>query len=397
MSLHKNIRLLSWFNFFSDFRLYAPIAIIYFAKVTHSYTLGVSIFSLTMLAAAILELPTGIFSDYIGRKNTVVAGALASVVSVIFYAIGLHFWILAVGAVFEGLARSFFSGNNEALLHDSLVEVGKKDEYHVHLGKTSSWDQIGLGAAAILGGILAAWSFGLVMWVSVIPQIVCLFISFNLTNPKVFERGKTNIYAHLKESLYLLMHNKSLRLVSLADIARNGMGESAYQFQAAFYNTVLPLWAIGMVKVLSNTFAAASFHFSGKILNKFDKAAVLLYTNIYSRVINTIALVVPTPVSPFLMTTTSLSFGMTSVARSSLMQREFTNEQRATMGSLNSLGGSIFFAIFSFGIGFVADKLGPAKSLLLVQVCMLPIIWIYWKLFHHEKKLQESTQPAIVS
>jgi len=67
--MNRNIRLFYLFNFFVDFKFYAPIAIIYFAKVSGSYALGMSIFSATMLAAALFEVPTGIFSDYIGGKR----------------------------------------------------------------------------------------------------------------------------------------------------------------------------------------------------------------------------------------------------------------------------------------------------------------------------------------
>ena len=98
-NVHKNIKLLSWFNFFTDFKLYAPVAIIYFAKVSGSYTLGMSVFSITMLAAAFFEVPTGIFSDLIGRRKTVVFGALSSVLCVIFYAIGGTYLFLVIGAI----------------------------------------------------------------------------------------------------------------------------------------------------------------------------------------------------------------------------------------------------------------------------------------------------------
>ncbi|MDP3733336.1 MAG: hypothetical protein Q8Q91_02225, partial [Candidatus Daviesbacteria bacterium] len=73
----RNIRLLTWFNFFTDFKLYGPLAIIYFSQVTGSYGLGTSIFSVVMLSSALFEIPTGILSDFLGRKKTLTLGALA--------------------------------------------------------------------------------------------------------------------------------------------------------------------------------------------------------------------------------------------------------------------------------------------------------------------------------
>src|SRR3989338_130050 len=141
MLVHKNIRILAWFNFFSSFRLFAPILIIYFQKVTGSYALGMSIISVVFVSIALLEIPTGIFSDKIGRKNTVMLGSLSNIVAVVFYAIGMSYWILVVGAIFEGLGRSLYSGNNNALLHDTLHEKNRVDDYPAVLGKTSSMFQ----------------------------------------------------------------------------------------------------------------------------------------------------------------------------------------------------------------------------------------------------------------
>src|SRR5436190_8629871 len=121
MSVARNLRLLGWFNFWADFRPYGLIAILYYSQVSWSYALGMSIFSAAMLAQAVFEIPTGVLSDMVGRKKTVVYGAVAGVFALIFYAIGGTYWALLTGAIFEGLGRAFYSGNNEALLYDTLA------------------------------------------------------------------------------------------------------------------------------------------------------------------------------------------------------------------------------------------------------------------------------------
>src|SRR3989338_4038016 len=153
--LHKNIKILTWFNFFTDFLLYAPVAIIYFERITGSYALGMSIFSIIMIASALFEVPTGIFSDYIGRRKTVILGAFCAVLYVTFYAIGTSYWILVTGALFEALSRSFYSGNNDALLHSTLAETNDQHQYEEYLGKTSSMFQAAATIAAVSGSILA--------------------------------------------------------------------------------------------------------------------------------------------------------------------------------------------------------------------------------------------------
>jgi len=171
MSIHKNIKLLSWLNFCCDFRIYSAIAVLYFAQVTGSFTLALGVFSVGKIASSVFELPTGVLSDFVGRKMTVVFGQASSILAITCYAIGGSFTVLAIGAILEGLAFAFFSGNNSALLYDSLKEGGKEDRYSEYEGKTSSMFQIALGISALIGSITLGFeSFRFLFWLSVIPQ-----------------------------------------------------------------------------------------------------------------------------------------------------------------------------------------------------------------------------------
>jgi MFS family permease len=385
MSFQKNIKLLTWFNFFTDFKLYAPIAIIYFSNVSHSYALGASIFSIIYIVSAIFDIPTGIFADRVGRKKTIMLGAVFAFLAVCFYAIGGSYWLLAIGAFFEGFSRAFYNGNNNALLHNMLSEEGLEHDYHIYYGRLSSMFQIALGSAGILGALIANWSFPLVMWLSIVPQFICVIISSQIADGAIANKEKGNIIGDLKEGLGTFFHNANLRLLSITDIIDYGLGETSYQFQAAFYNTLLPIWAVGFAKSLSNIGAAIGFHFSGKVINKFKAVPVLFFGELYSKVSSFTALLLPTIFSPFLISTNSFFYGTGSVASGSLMQKEFTDKQRATMSSLNSFGGSLFFGILAFATGFFADKLGPRSALLIVQVMSLVVVGLLWKLYRMDK------------
>lgn len=385
MHASQNIKLLTLFNFFTDFKLYAPVAIIYFSQVTGSYMLGMSIFSIVMISSAFFEIPTGVFSDRIGRKKTVTLGAVMAVAYSVFYAVGQAYWILAVGAIFEGLSRSFYSGNNDALLHDTLAITGNEHEYDEFLGRVSAMFQAALATSAILGSILAYFSFPLIMWMSVIPQFICFLISFMLIDPKVVSSESGNIYHHLKKAYSNFRINKKLRLLSLSTILGSGFGEAGFLFQSAFYNTLWPIWAIGIAKTIANFVAAISFHFSGRLIKKFGGLNLLIASSLYARIVNIFSSALPTILSPLLIASTSVFYGTRSVAENSLLQREFTSNQRATMGSLNSFAGSLFFGIISIILGVTADRLSPAGAFLILQLFQISNLWIYAKLVKLQK------------
>ncbi len=383
----KNIRLLSIFNFLIGFSLFAPLAIIYFSKVSGSFTLGTSVFGIIMLSSAIFEVPTGIWSDKVGRKYTVVLGSWARVAAFIFYAIGLSYWWLVVGAILEGLSRALYSGNNDALLYDTLADEQKQDSYDEFQGKVSSTEQFAMGISAILSGLIAIFSFHYLLWFSVLIQISLLAVSCFLIEPRSRTKKDTNVYAHIKEAIHLFINNKKLRLLSLASILSYSISELKWEFNSAFVATVWPVWAIGISKTLPSFGASLSFYFSGKLIRKFKAVKILLFSSIYGKIVNLFSLIFPTVFSPLIMSTTSFLHGVDSIAEKTLMQHEFSDHQRATMSSLNSLGGSIGFAMMSLVLGGLADAFGPAKALVVLTIVSLPVVFLYWIIFKNEKNL----------
>jgi len=382
MNISKNIKLLKWFNFFSDFSLFSPIAILYFTQVTGSFALGMSIFSVSMISAALFEVPTGIFSDRIGRKKTMTLGAISFTLSVLFYAIGGFYAILIIGAILSGLGRSFYSGNNQALLYDTLLEESQESKFHNYLGSVSSMFQLALAISALLGSFIAAWSFSLVVWLTLIPNVICIIISLKIYEPKRHGRNiEGNIYTHLSDAVREFLKNKRLRLLSISDVLKFGIGEASFTFSSAFIALVWPIWAIGLSKALSFAAGALSFKYSGKIIDKYGAGKVLILSSLYNRISNLIALIFPTVFSPFLLNSNALLYGVSSVSTSMLMQKEYTHEKRATMDSLNSLAGSLFFGIFAIILGFSADKIGVIPSLIIVQFLSMSVFFIYYKLF----------------
>lgn len=381
MNVHHNVKILTWFNFFTDLKLFAPIAIIYFSQVTGSFTQGMAIFAIVTVSAALFEIPTGVFSDKIGRKKTIICGAIASVICTVLYASAHSFGVFALGAVFCGLALSFYSGNNDALLYDTLLEEKKEAHFAEYLGKVSSMFQIALAIAAVVGGILATWSFQLIMWLSVFPQIICLFLAFRIQEPKAHSMRSGNIFAHLTEAYRNFFSNKKLKLLSLSSVIGYGFGEAGFEFEKAFFATLWPVWAIGLITAVCHAGAATSFHFSGKLINKFGELPILLFQNIWDRTTSIFSTLFPSILSPVLMSSGSFIYGVGKVSKNTLLQKEFTNHQRATMGSLNSFAGSLFFGIVAVSLGYFADTLSPAKALLMLHICQFVNVLIYTKLF----------------
>ena len=137
-----------------------------------------------------------------------------------------------------------------------------------------------------------------------------------------------------------------------------------------------------------NLAASVGFFVSGAALRRWGGLGVLTRGLIIDRVAGIAALAYPTSISPALLVVpSSLTYGPEVVATDVLSQQEFTDEQRATLGSMASLLGSLGFGVASIGVGWAADQLGAAAALLLVQVVMLTPLFFYWRIFRGESRL----------
>ncbi len=394
MQSQRNIRLLAWFNFLLDFRLYAPVMIIYFERVTGSYALAMGVLSISTLSAALFEVPTGVISDRIGRKWTAVWGAIASVFSVTCYAIGGGFAVLALGGILNGLSSSLFSGNNDALLHDTLHESGTTGDYQAHLGRVSSMFQFALAISALVGSVIANVSFALVMWLSVIPQIGLVIVSLRFIEPQIHKAESGNAYAHLREAFHNIMVNPRLRALSAGHILQMSIGEAAFQFRTVFIETLWPLWAIGAARTISNISAAFSFYFAGGLIRRFGQKRLLLGGITLAEFTNLFALILNNVISPVFQGLTSLFFGVNTVSINGLKQREFTQEQRATMGSLVAFGSSLMFAVASLALGWLADQIGVRDALIVVTLVSFGSVWFYSQAFRLTGRADLDAIPA---
>ena len=105
----------------------------------------------------------------------------------------------------------------------------------------------------------------------------------------------------------------------------------------------------------------------------------------YWLVSQTIGLILSNVMSPLLFMSGSILFGPGIVARDHFLQKEFTDEQRATMGSVASFAGSMVYAIVAFCVGIIADRFGIAAGVgfgVAMSATSLPLyVWLFRKDF----------------
>jgi MFS family permease len=374
----RNLPLLMACHFFISFLPHAPVAVLHFADITGSFALAMAVFSAERTAALCLEIPTGVLSDLAGRRGTLLLGACARIAGYAVFALSSSMsWLLA-GAVLAGLSLALFSGNNHALLYDSLKDDDREAEYPMWYGRMNAMLQIGLGLSALVGGLLSIHSLRLAFVASAILQGLTLLPASLLREPHSHsDRIRPNILTFLRGAGRTFRRNRTLKTYAVGHLASDGVSSALFVYAPAFFALLWPTWAVGVVRMIANALSAISFWLAGDMLRRFNPLHALIGGHVFARAFNMIAFGFPTPFSPLAASATSLFYGVRNVAEHTLLQRQFTDAERATLGSMTAFGGGLLFAAVATCLGAVADVLGPAKALFLGELLFLPVIGLY--------------------
>ena len=381
----RNIRLLYVHNFLNDFRFQTAYLVIFFSQILGSYTAAMAILAVENITSAIMYIPTGFLSDRIGRRFTLAIGSMCSAAGVCSYALAHNGLWLLMGAILNGLSVCLFNGNNSALLYETLKANGLEEKFHHYQGRTNSMFQLALGISALCSSLMTSHGLRFIFILGVVPQILAVFVSFMFQEPSVHVASNKNGFVHLKHAFIKVIHNPRLRLLMIGQAISYGAGEASFNFRNAYINVLWPVWALGIYRSLNNACGFFGYWFSGRIIDRLTAPYVLAFSEAYWFCSQIVAVVISNVISPIVFITGASLYGPFMVARDKLLQSEFADEQRATMGSVASFMGSLFYAVMAFGIGAVSDRYSLAAGVAFgvsISAISMPIyIWLFRKHF----------------
>lgn len=369
----KNVLLLSLIQFFNQINFYSVIIILYFTDITGSYMLGMSIFSITTISTAILEIPTGILSDKIGRKKTIVIGSICSIVSNTILLLAKNYNLLIIYALFSGLEKALFSGNNDAYVYDNLKLEAGENRYVGVIGKVKSMTYLASAISALVGGILLfIFSYKLVIAISIIPKIIQFLVSIRLEEIKKYNTNN-NFIKNVKIPFKEVIKNPILMKKILADSIMKSINESCYQFRTNFYKMVWSEWALGIPRILSNIGACISNWIGERVISKMNRKNIFIISNSYSIFTNILGISLQNVLSPIIMVSNSLF--QTEYIDAEIEQKLYKDEYRASMGSIKSLFENCIFSIFSIFLGILADNFSVIIAFIIFQLLrIIPLV-----------------------
>lgn len=385
----RNISVSYVYSFLMQLNITSAIWVLYLAfKGMSLVQIGLleSIFHMTSL---FFELPTGAIADVYGKKFSVVAGRIVSIVSCIFMIMSKSFWGFAIGFVLSAAAMNLDSGASEALVYDSLKELGEEDRYKRIWGNLAFTMSIAQGIAVLMGGILADIKFLYAYVAGTAIQIAALISSFSFSetpNHKDNEEKQGNQIVHqLVTSVKVLSTMKIVLYLILFSSLVGSLQTTVFFYSQKYFSDMSYSKTLIAVICAVGSFIDA---ISSKFAYKFEKKLKFKGTLISIASANILALLglaFIKSLSVVFYLLTSLAGGLAFTIFSDYINKRIPSEYRATILSFDSLCFSLFMICVFPLFGLLAEKIGFSITFGIIGVLYIPVmIFLMFKLKKHK-------------
>lgn len=157
----RDLRLFYLFRLLATSYLYVPIFMLFQQARGLSFFERLALGGIYCVVAICAEVPTGVFADRIGRRRSMIFGALAMVASSLIAYTSTSFAQFAIAEAFAALSMALCSGADSAYLFDLLAQHGQVHDYGRRESVASAWHLMGSAIAFAGGGLLARVDLGL--------------------------------------------------------------------------------------------------------------------------------------------------------------------------------------------------------------------------------------------
>jgi MFS family permease len=262
--LRRNTSLHYLFIFLMGFGLSRGIWMLYLAFK------GLSLFQIGLMetifhaTSFLMEVPTGAIADLYGRKTSRILGRVADVISAALILLSRDFTGIAIGFVFSALSYNLESGAGDALVFDSMKQLGEEDRYVAVRSKSEMvWQAVSV-LSLLIGGYLATLSFDRVYQISLVIGVLAVANALRFTEPTIGKpdhRGNVFklLWKQVTDSLSVIRRDRRVAgLIVLTELVGVFCTTIFFYIQNYYKSQGLNEFQIGVILAVGGVLAAIS-------------------------------------------------------------------------------------------------------------------------------------------
>jgi hypothetical protein len=180
--LHRNIYLYPWFRAASSGHAWIPVFFLYLSQRL-SLEQVIELSAVYYLSVFVLEVPSGYFSDRVGRRSTLLIAAASLIAAYICFIVGGGFAWFAAGQFLLAAGIAMQSGTDTAFHYDSLKALGREGEYAAREARAEQSGMTMLALATLAGGLLGLLDLRLAYLFSLVCALAMAVLVWRFSEP----------------------------------------------------------------------------------------------------------------------------------------------------------------------------------------------------------------------
>ncbi|UAL28969.1 MFS transporter [Nocardioides rotundus] len=379
-------------------------------------SLALLAFSAQGFVTLLLELPTSGFADAFGRRAVFLASGVVNVVAAAVMVLADSLATFAVAAALQGVYRALDSGPLEAWYVDTLHVTEPDADPDGTLAAQGTVVGLSIAAGALLSGALVAWNplhldsaLELPMWTWVVLAVIHLIaIAVLLKEPPVgtgagWARARQSVREApqvVREGIGLLARNRVLLALVLVEVF--------WSVGMVTFESFMPVRLAELVGgeeragALMGPVSAggwAVFALGSALAGLTSRRLGATRTAMLARVLNGLGAVAmglaagPVALIVAYLVTYGLH-GSAGPVHATLLHREATRRNRATVLSMNSMVAFAAFAVAGPLLGFLATGVSTQVAMVTAGAFSILGVLCYLPALHAERARAQSPAPS---
>ena len=358
MDFSKNIKTYYFYSTFAELLILGPILVLFLITKGLSFTEIMVLQSISAIAVVLFEVPTGAVADKIGRKESILLGAVLWAISLGVYIVGKSFPMFILAEVIFSLGATFKSGADNALIYDSLKVMGREKEFQSIEGKARSYALYAQAVCSIIAGFVYEVNVNLPFIISALFMLVTVFITLRFKEPPI--EGKVGKYGinyikQIKESGKFILSHEKIKAVIIFTMMFFIFYRTAFFYYQPYMETVkIPVRYFGILFFVFNITAAFASKRSHWIMEK-TKPKTLTFMALLMIISFLFMATVKVWFGVFAILFQQIARGIYRPVTTKYLNKHIPSDKRATVLSFQSLACNISVAIAFPLMGVLKD------------------------------------------
>ena len=384
-NLQLNVRLYPWFRAAADGHAWITVFFLYMSRSLPLEQV-IELSAVYYLSVFLLEVPSGYFSDRIGRRVTLLIAAAALMVSYCCFIVGAGFWWFAAGQFLLAVGMAMQSGTDTALHYDSLKALGRESEYAEREAQAEQWGLAMLALATFAGGLLGLIDLRLAYVFSLLSASVMALLVWRFVEPVHADETTAlpQSFVSVVLSCCARLRDPVLGWVFMVVIVLYAMAHIVYEFYQP-YITLLELPMLGAsthAPLISGIVISISM-FAGAIgarasiswQSKLGLVGVLAVAMVIQLGIVAAMAIALSPMVLALVCFRNFPMALVHAPVRAAIAPRISRQQRATYLSLQGLAERLFFAVLLLLLASGLDK-GALIAESTLSVILTSTLWV---------------------